>query len=128
MKEIIDGIECYRFATGVEGAKEVDEVIITNNALEMVKSIKEENKIGDDFFLRFATRGGGCSGMNYALGFDDQIEDEDRTYKVGDVNIVMDNKSLFYMMGVTLDYIAGDGGSGFVFNNPNNQKTCGCSH
>jgi iron-sulfur cluster assembly protein len=115
-----------RVATGIQGAEEKDDFIVSASAIEMIAQIKEANEISEDYFLRLGTRSGGCSGMNYTLGFDSEIQENDRTFEVENVNIVVDNKSLFYLMGVTLDYTDGPSGSGFVFNNPNNAHVCGC--
>ena len=93
----------------------------------MINIIKSENNVPEDFFLRIGTRGGGCSGMSYTLGFDSELDlDTDRQFITNNVNMVIDAKSLFYLMGVTLDFVEGPEGSGFVFHNPNNAHTCGC--
>lgn len=117
-----------RLVPGINGADFNDDIFITENAIEALRSVKSENSVPDDMFLRLGTRGGGCSGMNYMLGFDTQVNDNDRTFKIREQNIVIDNKSLFYLLGVTLDYVSNQDGSGFVFNNPYNEKVCGCSH
>ena len=57
-----------------------------------------------------------------------EINEDDRVIEVNGTKLVIDNKSLFYIQGVTLDFVDGPSGSGFVFNNPNNSHTCGCSH
>ena len=121
-------INAERIVLGVNGADHNDDIFISESAFEAVKAVKTENNVPDDMFLRLGTRGGGCSGMNYILGFDTQVNDNDRSFVIRDHNIVIDNKSLFYLMGVTLDYISNADGSGFVFNNPYNEKVCGCSH
>ena len=102
---------------GVTGADENDNVRITFKALSEVKKIKAQNAIPEEYGLRLGVKGGGCSGMSYTLGFDATSKDLDRIY---------DPKSLFYLMGVTLDYSDGLNGRGFTFNNPNASKTCGC--
>ena len=88
----------------------------------------EANNIPEDFSLRFAAKSGGCSGMVYKLGLDNNYYENDRKYEIEGVRIAIDAKSIFYMMGVTLDYVDDINGSGFVFNSPYNEKTCGCSH
>ena len=124
---IVDEVGKERIPTNIEGSKPEDDIFISNIALEMIEQIKKENNVPEDYFLRIATRSGGCSGMNYSLGFDNEIdENNDRNFKSDKINLIVDAKSLFYLMGVTLDYVEGPDGSGFVFNNPNNTHTCGC--
>jgi len=117
-----------RIDTEVEGSSEEDQIQITLKALLEMKNIREQNEVPDEFYLRLATQGGGCSGMQYVLGFDDKINDNDRVFETDNYKLVIDTKSLFYYMGVTLDYTDGPNGNGFVFHGLNNMKTCGCSH
>jgi len=121
--------EEVRFETipiGVTGADENDNIRITQKALNEVKKIKTQNSIPDDYGLRVGVKGGGCSGMSYTLGFDASEKELDRVYETQGVRVFIDPKSLFYLMGVTLDYSDGLNGRGFTFNNPNATKTCGC--
>ncbi|MGA1306398.1 MAG: HesB/IscA family protein [Candidatus Kapaibacteriota bacterium] len=111
---------------GVTGADENDNIRITQKALNEVKKIKTQNSIPDDYGLRVGVKGGGCSGMSYTLGFDASEKELDRVYETQGVRVFIDPKSLFYLMGVTLDYSDGLNGRGFTFNNPNATKTCGC--
>ncbi|MFM7157262.1 MAG: HesB/IscA family protein [Bacteroidota bacterium] len=111
---------------GVSGADENDNIRITQKALNEVKKIKTQNSIPDDYGLRVGVKGGGCSGMSYTLGFDASEKELDRVYETQGVRVFIDPKSLFYLMGVTLDYSDGLNGRGFTFNNPNATKTCGC--
>lgn len=112
----------------ITGAGEDDAIRISRNALGKIKEFLEQNPVTDDYSLRFAARSGGCSGMVYKLGLDNQAIEGDRKHNIEGVNIVFDPKSVYYLMGVTLDYIDDMNGSGFIFNNPNNENTCGCSH
>ena len=111
---------------GVTGADENDNIIITQKALNEVKKIKAQNSIPEDYGLRVGVKGGGCSGMSYTLGFDATSKELDRVYETQGVKVFVDPKSLFYLMGVTLDYSDGLNGRGFTFNNPNATNTCGC--
>ena len=76
--------------------------------------------------LRLKVVGGGCSGLQYQLGFDDQVSDQDSEYKAGDVRIIVDDKSAVYLAGSTLDYLDTLQESGFKVDNPNATSTCGC--
>lgn len=128
MVETLEQVELLRVPTGIMGAEVQDDFLITSKAVEVVGQIKIQNEIPSDYSLRLGTRSGGCSGMNYNLGFDSEINEDDRVLNINDLQIIVDNKSLFYIQGVTLDFVDGPSGSGFVFNNPNNSHTCGCSH
>lgn len=112
--------------TGISGADEADNINITNKAINEVKSIKEQNSIPADYGLRVGVKGGGCSGLSYTLGFDAKAKENDLVLSAEGVDVFIDSKSIFYLMGVTLDYSDGLNGKGFTFNNPNATKTCGC--
>ena len=77
-------------------------------------------------FVRVGVKSGGCSGLSYELKFDSNQLNEDRLFEDNGVKILVDNKSLLYLVGPTLDYSGGLNGKGFVFNNPNANRTCGC--
>jgi iron-sulfur cluster assembly protein len=108
--------------TGIMGAEDQDSILLT----EKVNAIRQENSIPEEYSLRLGTQSGGCSGMNYILGFDSEINDYDKPIEMDKISLVIDRSSLFYLQGVTLDYVDDVNGSGFVFTNPNNIKTCGC--
>jgi iron-sulfur cluster assembly accessory protein len=76
--------------------------------------------------LRVAVQPGGCSGLRYALYFDDQIKETDQTAEFGDVRVVVDKMSAPYLSGAEIDYIDSLQQSGFTINNPNAQSTCAC--
>lgn len=77
-------------------------------------------------FIRVGVKSGGCSGLEYVLKFDNQQNDADQVFEDNGVKIVVDKKSILYLAGTTLEYSGGLNGKGFVFNNPNAQRTCGC--
>lgn len=126
MSILISELETEMIHTGITGTDDKDAILITRRALEKVGNIRQENSIPEDYALRLGAQSGGCSGMNYLLGFDAEVNDYDKLLEVDDLNIVIDRSSLFYLMGVTLDYVNDEYGSGFIFNNPNNVKSCGC--
>ena len=101
-------------------------IIITEKALKQIKQIMTENNIPKEYSLRISVKGGGCSGFTYNLGFDGDEKDGDTHFQNDGFNIVVDGKSLFYLMGMELDFSDGLNGKGFIFNNPNASKTCGC--
>ena len=92
-----------------------------NKAIQLMN---EEGK--DGFFIRVGVKGGGCSGLMYELTFDDQVKEDDKSFKDNGMQVVVDKKSFLYLIGTTLDFSGGLNGKGFVFTNPNADRTCGC--
>ncbi len=82
-------------------------------------------KISDDY-VRVGVKSGGCSGLSYELDFDNSKGENDKLFEDNDVKIIVDKKSFLYLIGTTLEYSGGLNGKGFVFNNPNANRTCGC--
>lgn len=103
-----------------------DDIILTERAAQEVFSIKEKNAIPATHSLRLGVKGGGCSGLSYVLAFDDVQKEKDIVLEKHGVKIFVDQKSMFYLSGTTLDFTDGLNGRGFVFNNPQAAKTCGC--
>ena len=77
-------------------------------------------------FVRVGVKSGGCSGLSYDFKFDRKKIESDKVFEDNGVKIIVDTKSFLYLIGTTLDYSGGLNGSGFVFNNPNANRTCGC--
>jgi iron-sulfur cluster assembly protein len=105
-----------------------EEIFLTEKAASQVTKIKQENSIPENHFLRLGIKGGGCSGFSYVIAFDDNQSEKDVMLEQHGVKILVDPKSLFYLGGTMLDYQDGLMGKGFVFNNPNATKTCGCGN
>ncbi len=103
-----------------------EEIILTEKAAEHIGKIKAENNIPAEHGLRVGVKGGGCSGLSYVLGFDAEARPNDKVFTAHGVTIYVDPKSLFYLSGTKLDFQDGLNGKGFVFNNPNAVKSCGC--
>lgn len=102
------------------------EITVTEKASKEIKRIMQENKIPESFGLRVGVKGGGCSGLTYTLGFDEFTKESDTVIESNNIKLFIDGKSLFYLSGTELDFSDGLNGRGFVFNNPNAKKTCGC--
>jgi iron-sulfur cluster assembly protein len=83
-------------------------------------------KQGVEGVLRLGVLGGGCSGLSYQFKFDTKVRPTDKVFAFDGVRIAVDPKSLLYLHGMTLDYKDSLMQSGFVFENPNAQKNCGC--
>ena len=100
---------------------------VANSAKDQVSSLMKNDgydPIND--YVRVGVKSGGCSGLSYDLKFDNSYSDEDKVYEDNNIKIIVDKKSLLYLIGTTLEYFGGLNGKGFVFNNPNAQRTCGC--
>ncbi len=91
---------------------------------QAIRLMDEEGKSG--YFIRVGVKGGGCSGLMYQLTFDNEMKEEDKVFEDNGVKVVVDKKSFLYLVGTTLDYSGGLNGKGFVFVNPNADRTCGC--
>ena len=102
------------------------EIVVTDKAKKEINRIKEANNIPENYGLRVGVKGGGCSGMTYTLNFDENTKEGDSVIESDNVKLYIDGKSLFYLMGTELDFSDGLNGKGFIFNNPNATKTCGC--
>ena len=102
-------------------------VILTERAAQEIKRAVEEGKIPTEMFVRIGVAGGGCSGFQYSLGFDNQFDAKaDSKYECHGVTIVVDKKSSLYLDGTTLEYVDTLNKRGFHFENPNAVKSCGC--
>ncbi|MFD2543158.1 HesB/IscA family protein [Lacinutrix gracilariae] len=77
-------------------------------------------------YVRVGVKSGGCSGLSYDLKFDKEKNEEDKMFEDNAIKIIVDKKSFLYLIGTTLEYSGGLNGTGFVFNNPNANRTCGC--
>jgi iron-sulfur cluster assembly protein len=105
-----------------------EEIRLTQKAAEQVTKLKAEYNIPAEHGLRVGVKGGGCSGLTYVLGFDSGSKPNDRVFEINGVRVFVDPKSLFFLSGTELDFQDGLNGKGFVFNNPNAQRTCGCGN
>jgi iron-sulfur cluster insertion protein len=94
-------------------------------AAEKVLEIREAEAIEDNMSLRLRVVGGGCAGFSYDLYFDEPTP-MDKRFAINQVDIVVDQMSLMYLVGTEIDYVEGLAGAGFKFNNPNVKSTCGC--
>lgn len=102
---------------------------VTDKAINEIKRLQSADTAVQGSVLRVQVIGGGCSGMSYKLGFDDQPPTEkDKVLEAGGVKIVVDSKSSLFLNGTVLDFSDGLNGKGFVFSNPNAKKTCGCGN
>src|SRR5487761_1762886 len=99
---------------------------ITEAAAKKIHSLKAEDQAAKDAMLRVRVKRGGCSGFSYKMDFETGVADTDKVFESNGAKIVIDDQSLLYLIGMTLDYEGGLNGKGFVFQNPNATKSCGC--
>lgn len=99
---------------------------LTTKAKSQLDKLMVEEKCTEDHFLRVSVKGGGCSGLTYDLDFDDTIVDFDDVSEDQGLKLVIDRRSLLYLLGTELDFTEGLNGKGFLFTNPNASRTCGC--
>jgi iron-sulfur cluster assembly protein len=101
-------------------------VTVTESAATKIRSLMAEEPEGEISVLRIAIQGGGCSGFQYALGFDRGPQDGDNEIEMNGVRVVIDPFSAPYLAGAEIDYVDALMGAGFAINNPNVQAACGC--
>ena len=93
---------------------------------KVIELMKEDGFNPTTDYVRVGVKSGGCSGLSYDLKFDKENQEGDKVFEDNEVKIVVDKKSFLYLIGTTLEYSGGLNGTGFVFNNPNANRTCGC--
>ncbi len=100
---------------------------VSENAKDKVIAMMNEDGFNyKTDYVRVGVKSGGCSGLSYELKFDKEQLENDTLFKSNDISIIVEKKSFLYLAGTTLEYSGGLNGKGFVFNNPNAQRTCGC--
>lgn len=95
-------------------------------AVKAVALIREEGLDPDTAFLRVGVKSGGCSGLSYEMTFVAESREGDQLFEDQGVRVLVEKKSLLYLLGTTLEYSGGLNGKGFEFKNPNATRTCGC--
>jgi len=93
---------------------------------KVITLMTEEGFDASTDYVRVGVKSGGCSGLSYELGFDNKMGETDKVFEDNEVRIIVEKKSFLYLVGTVLEYSGGLNGKGFVFNNPNAQRTCGC--
>lgn len=100
---------------------------VSDPARQKVLSLMQEEGFDTSRdYVRVGVKSGGCSGLSYELSFDRDAGDTDKVFEDNNIRIIVDKKSFLYLVGTILEYSGGLNGKGFVFNNPNAQRTCGC--
>jgi iron-sulfur cluster assembly protein len=93
---------------------------------KVIELMQDDGYNPTEDFVRVGVKSGGCSGLSYDLKFDKENQEGDKVFEDNGVKIIVDKKSFLYLIGTTLEYSGGLNGTGFVFNNPNANRTCGC--
>ena len=101
-------------------------ISVSEKAKGRIAALRVEEGYSSEYNVRVSVKGGGCSGLMYDLGFDDKTEKSDEIFEDNGIKILVDKKSLLYLLGTTLDFTDGLNGKGFQFINPNASRTCGC--
>ena len=118
-------VSAASFATVPDEAPDAGLVLITPGAATQISEIRQSSGIEEHEALRVRVVGGGCAGFSYDLYFDAPT-DIDRRVMISGVDVIIDEMSLMYLVGTTIDYVENLQGAGFKFNNPNTKTTCGC--
>jgi len=113
--------------TDVTGEAAERAVTLTASAAKRIAFLREQEQVGDAN-LRIAVSGGGCSGFQYGLSFDDQTNADDRVFARDGVGIVIDEVSLDLLAGAEVDFVEDLMGAAFRINNPNAASSCGCGN
>lgn len=100
---------------------------VTPAAVDIIHNLLQQRNI-PNYALRVFVSGGGCSGMQYGMAFEESPKEYDKVVSVGDVQLVVDPTSLMYLQGATIDYVDSLMGGGFRIDNPNAVSSCGCGH
>jgi len=98
---------------------------VTESAKKQALRLMEEDGKPNSF-IRVGVQGGGCSGLMYQLEFDNEEREGDKIFEDNGIKVAVDKKSFLYLVGTELDFSGGLNGKGFVFKNPNADRTCGC--
>jgi iron-sulfur cluster assembly accessory protein len=99
-------------------------ITLTPDAIAKVKVLLSEQK--EEAGLRIAVLGGGCSGFQYQMTLEKESKEDDKVIDMEGLKVFIDSRSLLYLSGTEVDYIDGENGSGFKFDNPNAKQACGC--
>ncbi len=108
-----------------EIATEVAPVTLTEGAKTEIRKLVQQQELGAEYGLRLGVEGGGCAGMNYVLGFDQQKEG-DQEYTIDGIRVFMNKAHGLYLAGMQVDFQNGLNARGFTFTNPNAKSSCGC--
>ncbi len=99
---------------------------VSPKAKDQIILLRTAEGYNETYNLRVSVKGGGCSGLMYDIAFDNTVTEQDDIFEDQGVKIIVDRRSLLYLLGTTLEFSDGLNGKGFQFVNPNASRTCGC--
>jgi iron-sulfur cluster assembly protein len=99
---------------------------VKDSARDKIFNLLQAEGKDQQSFVRVGVKGGGCSGLMYELEFDSQQKEGDKLIEDNEIKILVDKKSVLYLVGTELEFTDGLNGKGFSFSNPNASRTCGC--
>jgi iron-sulfur cluster assembly protein len=99
---------------------------ITEKALSKILLLRTEEGFDNTYNLRVGVDGSGCAGLGYTMKYELGINDDDTVIDLSDIKVIINKKSLIYLVGTVLDYSDGLNGKGFVWANPSSTRVCGC--
>ena len=99
---------------------------VTDRAVDKLKFFAKKEGLDADFGVKVGVKGGGCSGLLYTLSIEKEADPEDKIIDDNGVKVFIPKKAFIYLAGMSLDFSDGLNGKGFVFENPNAKKSCGC--
>lgn len=100
-------------------------ITLTDSAINKIKELIE-NRSKDTVGIRIGINSKGCSGLSYTFEYADEVSDGDESVDISNFKILIDPKSLLFVIGTEIDYVDNDVDSGFKFSNPNSKGSCGC--
>lgn len=101
-------------------------ISVTDKAKDRIVNLRKQEGHSHNHHIRVSVQGGGCSGLMYDLSFDSETKENDEIFEDKGIKIMVDKKSMLYLLGTILDFSDGLNGKGFQFINPNASRTCGC--
>jgi iron-sulfur cluster assembly protein len=104
---------------------QIESITLTPAAVQAVRDLLEQRNL-KDYALRVFISGGGCSGFQYGMALENNIRDEDITNEFDGVKVVVDEVSIEYLHGATVDFVETPQGTGFKIENPNSMPSCDC--
>ena len=126
LSNLVKSILWFIFAVNLDKIKITMIKVSESASKKIVDIMTEEGFDAANDYVRVGVKSGGCSGLSYELKFDKEISENDKVFEDSNVKIAVEKKSFLYLVGTTLEFSGGLNGKGFVFNNPNANRTCGC--
>ena len=117
---------CTNFAVNLDKIKITMIKVSDDASKKIVAMMQEDGFDAANDYVRVGVKSGGCSGLSYELKFDKELGENDKVFEDNNVKIAVEKKSFLYLAGTVLEFSGGLNGKGFVFNNPNASRTCGC--